>query len=150
MIKIIINFFGDNMKKLLVLILYLILLVGCRNMNDINIVIDDNNTYIYAIDYEDKKIKKVPIDYKINDYNDVFRIYTIYQNRLPMGYYIDANSNVQLLKSYVEDNNVYYVVDKYIYLTDNIDLFIQILSLSNNLLGYNKTFIICGNKTFGI
>lgn len=138
------------MKKLLFLSILFLLFVGCDKNEDINIIIDEKEVYLYAIDYDDEKIKKISVNYEIKDYNDIFNIYTIYQNRLPIGYYVNANSNVTLLKSYVNDNNVYYVVDKYIYLTEDINLFVNILSLSNKLLGYNKTFIICNNKTFGI
>ena len=138
------------MKKLLFLSILFLLFVGCDKNEDINIIIDEKEVYLYAIDYDDEKIKKISVNYEIKDYNDIFNIYTIYQNRLPIGYYVNANSNVTLLKSYVNDNNVYYVVDKYIYLTEDINLFVNILSLSNKLLGYDKTFIICNNKTFGI
>jgi hypothetical protein len=150
MIKIIIKFFGDTMKRLYIVIFYLFILMGCSKKDNIQIDIIEDVTYVYAINYKDDKIEKVVIDYEIKDYNDIFNIYTIYQNRLPLGYYVNANSNVTLLKSYVNDNNIYYVVDKYINLTEDIGLFIKILSLSNELLGYNKTFIICNNKTFGI
>jgi hypothetical protein len=148
--KKIIKFFGDSMKKLMFFIIFIFLLISCDNKNEIEVEVVDGNNYVYAIDYNDKKIKKVSIDYEINDYNDIFNLYTIYQNRLPLGYYINANSNVSLIKSYVNENNVYYVVDKYISLTKDINLFLEVLSLSNNLLGYNKTFIVYNNKTFGI
>lgn len=138
------------MKKIYLILLYFVFLTGCKPKSEIDIEIVDKNNYVYAIDYKDKVIKKVFINYEINDYNDVFNLYTIYKNRLPLGYYSNSNSNVSLLKSYVLDNNVYYVVDKYIYLTDDIELFIEILTLSNKLLGYNKTFIVNNNKTFGI
>lgn len=138
------------MKKLYIFIIYILLLVGCDKNNEINIEIIENNSYVYAIDYNDKIIKKIPIKFEIKDYNDLFYLYTIYQNRLPLGYYVDVNSNVALIKSYVEDNNVYYVVDKYINLTKNVNMFLEVLTLSNKLLGYNKTFIVYNNKTFGI
>ena len=138
------------MKKLYILFVLFIFFISCKNNNEIEIEINENIYYIYAIEYNDRTIKKVEIDYKINDYNDVFYLYTIYKNRLPQGYYINSNANVSLIKSYVLDNSVYYVVDKYIYLTKNIDLFVEILSLSNKLLGYDKTFIVYNNKTFGI
>jgi hypothetical protein len=138
------------MKKIYLILLYFVFLTSCKPKSEIDIEIVDKNNYVYAIDYNDKVIKKVFINYEINDYNDVFNLYTIYKNRLPLGYYSNSNSNVSLLKSYVLDNNVYYVVDKYIYLTDDIKLFIEILTLSNKILGYNKTFIVYNNKTFGI
>lgn len=138
------------MKKLIFIFLLFNFFVSCSNKNNIEIVINDNNTYIYAIDYSDDNIKKVIIDYKINDYKDIFELYTIYKNRLPSGYYVNSNSNITLINSYVKDNDIYYIVDKYIYLTLDIGKFVKLLTLSNKLLGYDETFIICGNKTFGI
>lgn len=138
------------MKKVYFVILLVFFLIGCNSENEIEVDIVESNNYIYAIDYNNNQIKKVLIDYEIKDYNDIFLIYTIFKNKLPLGYYVNSNSNVTLLKSYILENNVYYIVDKYIYLTEDIGLFVEILTLSNKLLGYDKTFIVYNNKTFGI
>ena len=124
----------------------LFMLTSCNKKEEITIEIDNSNTPIYVIDYNSNEIRKIYIDYPIKDYNDYFHLYTIYRNNIPRGYYINANSNVGLIDSYEKDNDIYYVVDKYIYLTKDIKLFNNILELSNKLLGYDKTFIICNNK----
>lgn len=41
---------------------------------------------VYAIEEESKKIQEVYVDYAIEDAVDLFELYTIYQNYLPMGY----------------------------------------------------------------
>ena len=138
------------MKKLYLLLLFIVILTGCEDKEEIDIEIIEDGYSIYAIDYNDKQIKKVIVDHEINDYIDIFELYTIYQNRIPMGYYVDVNSNVSLINSYIKDNNIYYVVDKYIYLTKDINMFNDLLTMSNKLFGYDKTFIVYNNKTFGI
>ena len=138
------------MKKIFKIMLLLLLLGSCDKKKEIDIEINNYESYVYCIDYKDKEIKKVGINYIISDYNDVFNIYTIYQNRLPIGYYVDVNSNVGLIKSYEYDNDIYYVVDNYVSLTKDINTFVLLLTYSNSLLGYSKSFIIYNNKTFGI
>lgn len=130
------------MKKLVFLIFIILMLSACQNKN-IEIEYEyDNASLVYAYNIENKSIEKVYIDYEINDYIDVFNIYTIYQNYLPNHYGSMASANVKLLNSYVEDEIVYYDVDSYIYLSKDIEIFLNLLRAMNKQLGYKDTILI--------
>lgn len=125
--------------------LFLFLLTSCNKDITTQFIIEDMSS-CYAISIENNSIELIDVDYEINDYIDVFILYTINQNHLPLGYYVESSSNVELIDSYLEGNDVYYVVDAYIYLTEDIESFENILSLTNKLIGYDKTFIIYDNN----
>lgn len=130
------------MKKLVFLILIILMLSACQN-KDIEIQYEyDNASLVYAYNIENKSIEKVYIDYEINDYIDVFNIYTIYQNYLPNHCGSMASGNVKLLNSYVENEIVYYDVDSYIYLSKDIEIFLNLLRAMNKQLGYKDTILI--------
>ncbi len=125
--------------------LFLFLLTSCNKDITTQFIIEDMSS-CYAISIENNSIELIDVDYEINDYIDVFILYTINQNHLPLGYYVESSSNVELIDSYLDGNDVYYVVDVYIYLTEDIESFENILSLTNKLIGYDETFIIYDNN----
>lgn len=107
-------------------------------------VAEQNLVYAYSV--EDEQIKDVYVDYAIQDYIDVFELYTIYQNYLPPAYTSMGTSNVALEKAEVIDNVVVYEVDSFIYLVQDLDVFASLLSKTNQLLGYQGSKIICKDK----
>ncbi len=101
-----------------------------------------SETKVYAYSLKDKKINDIYIDYKIEDYQDVFELYTIHQNYLPLSYSSMGSSNVELIHAEVIDNIVYYEVDSFISLVQDLDIFTLLLNKTNQELGYAGAKII--------
>lgn len=128
------------LKKYIFLII--LFLTSCSNSNSDNKIELKNPTTVYAYNVKNKKIEEVNIKYEIEDVKDVFDLYTKYQNILPLGYVAMSSCNVELLEYKISDNTCYYYVDNYISLVDDIEIFSNLLSSTNCLLGYAETKII--------
>ena len=128
------------MKVIVLLLIFF--LVGCNNSLNQEFIIDENDYQCYALKIDDNNMELVKIDYILEDYVDVFNLYTIHQNYLPLGYYVNSSCNIGLIESYLLDNDVYYFVDVYIQLIEDFDTFLCLLNETNKLIGYNKTFIM--------
>lgn len=103
-------------------------------------------TKAYGYSKINYKIEEIYIEYELNDYVDVFNLYTIHQNYLPLNYVSKGSGNVGLLDSKVENNIVYYEVDAYINTVENLDIFYELLTKTNMNLGYSSVEIIYNNE----
>lgn len=135
------------MKKMLALIFLFLSLTSCRSKmsQPVEFEISDR-TKVYAYHREDKTIKDVYIAYTVRTVYDVFYLYTIYQNYLPENYTSMGTANVSLLQTKIEKDTVYYTVDTFIYLTEDLKIFSHLLQRMNQELGYTSTKIICNDK----
>lgn len=141
---------GDKMKKIFGIIC-LIFLYSCSSENErLEFEIVNEEPNIYCVSYETKEIECVHTDYRIENYNDVFKINTSYMNHLPIGYMTYGVAEVGLVNSYVKDSNVFYEVDEYYSLIDNKIGFLELLNSNNKLLGYNNTYIIYKNEIISL
>ena len=96
---------------------------------------------VYAIKSSTNKLEEVIIEYTLEDEEDLFVLYTSFQNCLPIGYISPANPNITLLSSEVKNKVVYYTVDNYILLSD-IEVFHEALTQTGKLLDYKEVHII--------
>lgn len=129
------------MRKIFLLFI-LLFLTGCSNSKINDKYMIGKEATIYAYNINNKEIEEVNIIYNIENVEDVFKLYTIYQNTLPLGYVSMSTCNVGLIDYKIEDNTCYYYVDKYISLVDDLEIFSSILKSTNRLLGYKETKII--------
>lgn len=136
------------MKKMtLFLFLLTIFLTSCERSISISYEAVEE-WKVYAIEEESKKIQEVYVDYAIEDAVDLFELYTIYQNYLPMGYLSPLSPNISLLDIKIEDMNVTYIVDNYVLISD-IDCFKELIIPTAKLYGYSNVHIIFNeNKLF--
>lgn len=134
------------MKKLIVLVA-LLFLVSCKptQIDDVEYEIT-TTSLVYGYNVASNTLEAVELPYEIDDCIDVFELYTKYQNRLPLDYVSYASSNVELLDMKIEDSIVYYTVDSFIYLCDNLELFLHLLDETNRLLGYKDTVVLYMDK----
>lgn len=133
------------MKRLIVLII-LLFLTGCNHSNNEYSIEENNLTKVYAFSTTNEKIEEVYVDYEIKSHEDVFNLYTIHQNYLPLNYTSEGSGNVKLISSKIEDNIVYYEVDVFIKKIENIDIFHKLLVQANADLGYSSVEIIYNNE----
>ncbi|MDE6661139.1 MAG: hypothetical protein K2J93_04910 [Anaeroplasmataceae bacterium] len=96
---------------------------------------------VYAIKSSTNQLEEVVIEYTLDNEEDLFVLYTSFQNTLPVGYTSPANPNITLLASEVRNNVVYYTVDNYILLSD-ITAFHEALTKTGKLLDYKEIHII--------
>lgn len=135
------------MKKILAVVVLLFFLTSCRTEKNRPVEFEiSDRTKVYAYHREDKTIKDVYIAYSVRTVYDVFYLYTIYQNYLPESYTSMGTANVSLLQVKTEKNTVYYTVDAFIYLTEDLNIFSSLLQRMNQELGYSSTKIICNEK----
>lgn len=134
------------MKKLIVLVI-IFFLVSCKpiQMDDVEYEITITSL-VYGYNITSNSLETIELPYEVLDPMDVFELYTKYQNRLPQEYVSYGSSNVELLDMKVEDDIVYYTVDSFIYLCDNLDLFLELLDAANKKLGYKDSVVIYMNK----
>ena len=136
-----------SLKKTMVLIFLILSLSSCGKKKNTAVEYEFvEGTKVYAYHLQSQKIEEVYVDFTIKTYTDVFQIYTIYQNYLPLNYESMGCSNVSLLSAKVEENMVYYEVDSFIYLTEDMDIFVSLLDYMNRDLGYDGSKIICNDK----
>ena len=129
------------MKKISILLILLILTSCSKSIDKIEYELEEE-TSVYAYNLESKQLEEIQIVYDIKTVEDVFYLYTLYQNNLPIGYVSMASANVGLLDIKIEENTVYYVVDNYVCLVDDLEIFSCLLEKTNMALGYEKTKII--------
>ena len=128
-------------------VLFIFILLFCSSCSSkVNVSCEKGIEYvIFAKNDINLQIEEVYVERSIENYVDIFLIYTKYQNSIPIGYSSVLNSNVSLLKSEVLDNVVYYYVDNYIFLSDinSIDIVIN-----NTLMhyGYKRGHILFNNS----
>lgn len=130
------------MKKVVYILLLLFLLCSCKNKN---IEYEHKKSQeVYAYNIVNNEIELVEIDYIINDYIDVFNLYTINQNNLPIGYCSLCYTNLELLSSSIDKNEIKYYVNIYIKLVDDLEIF-KSLIIKTNLLLFEKNSIFISN-----
>ncbi len=135
------------MKKLGIIFLFLFFLVSCNKREyDVKYEIT-NESKIFAYNIETQKIEEAYTYFKIEEVEDVFLLYTKYQNYLPCGYSSMGSANVSLLKTEIKEEVVYYEVDNYISLLEDKDIFLSLLIQTNQDLGYKNTIIIYNGKS---
>ncbi len=105
------------MKRWIMILVCVLFLCSCRRSIEVSFE-KQEGTLIYAVEQNTNEIKEVSIDYNLTNDLDLFYLYTINQNYLPMGFMSPANPNVTLLSSVVKSNIVYYTVDNFILLSD--------------------------------
>lgn len=98
---------------------------------------EDCVAYAYCI--QSGSIEEVLIDYEIKSPMDVFNLYTIYQNYLPIGYSSEISSNLSLIECSYNKNMVVYKVEG---LPNNYSIFYDLLLKQNKMLGYDDVKII--------
>ena len=129
--------FGDFMKRIsLSLCFILFFLCSCRSAVTVSFE-EKEETLIFALEDCTNNIKEISMEYTIDDEQDLFYLYTIYQNYLPIGFSSPASPNVSLLKSCVNQHTVSYYVDNYIFLCD-IPLFFEVLTKTGKQFGYKE------------
>ncbi|MDE5546988.1 MAG: hypothetical protein K2I88_05940 [Anaeroplasmataceae bacterium] len=129
------------MKRLLLCLVFILLVCSSCKKN-IEVSFEEmEEISVYAIQSSSQKLEEVIIEYKLENEEDLFVLYTRYQNTLPIGYVSPANPNITLLSSEVKNNIVYYTVDNYILLSD-ISTFHEVLIRTGKLLGYQEIHII--------
>lgn len=130
-------------NKLLIITLNIFILINLVSCNNKKAEFEYKNyTTVYAYNIELNIIEEVEIEYEINDYIDVFNLYTKHQNNLPIGYTSSSSACISLKSSYVKNNIVYYEVDDYIFLSKDYTTFLSLLKKENRNLGYINTKII--------
>jgi len=131
-------------KKLLLLFLFIILLVGCRRYDyDYEY---KGQTKVYAYSLSDNEILLIDIDLEIKNEADVFNLYTINQNYLPVGYTSFCYTNLELISSSVTNKEIIYVVSDFIKLVDNLEVFKSLIYETNYLLFEKESIFINNNK----
>lgn len=125
------------MKKMLLLMI--LFMSGCNSV-DYEVVKIDNQAYV--INILDYNICCVNIEYEIKDEEDVFLLYTIYQNYLPIGYISPACSNISLIDCYSNDYYTFYEVDLYIDFVSDISLFKECITKTNRLYGFKDPIFL--------
>lgn len=132
------------MKKLLLLFLFIILLVGCRRYDyDYEY---KGQTKVYAYSLSNNEILLIDIDLEIKNEADVFNLYTINQNYLPVGYTSFCYTNLELISSSVTNKEIIYVVSDFIKLVDNLEVFKSLIYETNYLLFEKESIFINNNK----
>ena len=133
-------------KKILFFPFYaLILLTSCSNNNSTEKYNLIQYIDVHAFNIESDELEVVSIDYDINNPEDVFILYSIDQNYLPVGYTSECYANVCMLDYKIIHNDVYYIVDDYILNVSNLNKFNQLLSLGVKKLGYKNAYILYNN-----
>jgi len=134
------------MKRIIIILFFVILLCGCKAKR-LECSYEEGNLYkAFAYSTISMEIEEVYVEYELNDYDDVFNLYTIHQNHLPLNFVSMGNANIGLIASSVENDIVYYEVDIYINLVDNLEIFTNLLRKSNEELGYIDTIIMYDNE----
>lgn len=101
----------------LLCLLFLFLLSSCSRSVEVSYE-EGKLTPVYAIENKSGNLCLVSIEYTIENEYHLFDLYTIYQNYLPEGYHSSGSPNVTLLNAYVQNQEIYYIVDRYILLGD--------------------------------
>lgn len=129
-------------------LLGLLVLTGCKNKEmKVEYQLIQPDTSVYAIDDVTEELVRVDIDFAIESKEDIFYLYTIYQNHLPVGVHSNGNGNIELIDCYEQDEEVYYVVNSFILLVDELPVFQSLITKTNALYHYGPAhFILNGRK----
>lgn len=132
--------------KLIFIAFIVFFLSSCNHNLKVSYELDESLTQVFALCEEDKVVKSIKIDYDIKTEEDVFLLYTIFQNNLPLGYVSPAHANITLLQCKIENDNIYYYVDSFIFLSSDISLFLEILTKTNQLYGYGTAHVFYNER----
>lgn len=134
------------MKRVcLSLCVFLFLMCSCRR--EVSVFFEEKEEiFIYALEDSTNRLKEISVDYKIENEVDLFCLYTIYQNSIPMGFSSPASPNVSLIKSSVVNSEVNYFVDNYIFLCD-VPLFYEVLAKTGKQFGFEKIHIFFNDSS---
>lgn len=129
------------MRKLTIFLLGMVLfLTGCER--SISVSYEEVQEWkVYAVEEKSQLIKEVYVDFTIVDAVDLFELYTIYQNHLPIGFSSPLSPNISLIDVKIEENTITYIVDNYILVSD-VDCFKELIVPTAKLYGYANVHII--------
>lgn len=128
----------------LFLLVFLLLLSGCSRSVEVSYE-EGSLTSVYALENKSNKVSLVSIEYTLENEYQLFDLYTIYQNYLPEGYHSPGSPNITLLEAYVAQQEIYYVVDRYILLI-NLQELKELMSQTAKLLNYQDVHFILEQK----
>ncbi len=132
------------MKRLFFIGFFLFSLCSCKSSVDVSFKEAEVNK-IYAIYDLTEELKEIELDYPIENEAELFHIYTIYQNHLPIGYSSPANPNVELVSSILKDGCISYYVNNFILLSD-LETLHQALMLTGKQFGFKEIHIFLNEK----
>ena len=124
--------------------LIIILLLGSCQKPDI-LVIKPTLYPCYGLNEKTRVLELIYVEYEIIDEQDIFKLFTNKQNHLPLGYISYGNGNIGLVSSEVIDNEIYYYVDRYIYLSD-YDKFYNQMLMTAKLYNFTNIYIYLNGK----
>ncbi len=131
------------MKKIIILGMFLIiLLTSCKKNIDITYKLEEYSS-IYVLN-KYNNVEKIEIPYQITNITDVIKLYTSYQNYIPINYYSPAHPNLKILNYNIKNNIINLYVNEFILKSDINNLY-NILKLSLNELGYSEIHIFYNN-----
>lgn len=133
------------MKRILCVLCFLLFLcTSCKKNVDV-VFSNYEGIMVYAIEEKTNQLKEIEIDYSISNEKELFYLYTIYQNQLPLGYSSPANPNITLNSAYRKENVVYYEVDNFILFSD-LSVFQEVLEKTGKCLDISEVHIILNQK----
>lgn len=132
------------MKRFLLIGIFLFCLTSCKRQVDVTFQ-NAEVTQIYAIEDVTNELKVIELEYPIENERELFCIYTIYQNHLPLGYSSPASPNLELVTSSLLDGCVQYDVNNFIFLSD-LKQFHKALLLTGKQFGYKEIHIFFNEK----
>ena len=134
------------MKKFFLLLVFIsCFLTSCKKQYEIHYE-EASLISVFAIQEKSNRIEELWIEYVILDEVDLFNLYTIHQNYLPLGYSSPVGPNVSLISSSVSNKEVSYYVDNFILLTEDLVSFQQLLEKTGKPFGYEKIHIFFNDK----
>lgn len=134
------------MKKIFLLLAVIsFFLTACKKQYEIHYETGDLIS-VFAIEEKTNRIEELWIEYEILDEVDLFNLYTIHQNYLPIGYSSPVNPNVSLIYSSVSNKVVNYYVDNFILFTEDLTSFQELLKKTGKAFGYEEIHIFFNDK----
>ncbi|MDE6583781.1 MAG: hypothetical protein K2K15_00100 [Anaeroplasmataceae bacterium] len=134
------------MKKFFLLLVFIsCFLTSCKKQYEIHYE-EGTLISVFAIQEKSNRIEELWIEYEILDEVDLFNLYTIHQNYLPIGYSSPVGPNVSLISSSVSNKKVSYYVDNFILLTEDLTAFQQLLQKTGKAFGYEEIHIFFNDK----
>ena len=137
-----------KIKILLLNILFFLILSSCYNSSINYDTTRLKGSKAYAYNIEDEIIELVNVELIINDPKDVFDLYTLNFNYLPIGYSSMAINGLELYSYKIINDDVYYNVNEYIRLVYDFDIFYELIIKTNKLIGFNNTYIVFKNNIY--
>ena len=125
-----------------ILLIFVLFLSSCSK---VEMVLENAKLYpCYAVNVEGN-YELIYVDYVILDEVDIFELFTIKQNNLPINFYSYGNGNITLERSVIINDCVYYYVDRFVFLSD-VEMFKKQLELNVKLYNYSDVFLILNNE----